>query len=141
MLWEVSNEAVRWVGTMSRTVTLALEANLSDRRIADLSRELTRDIRRSTDFAADPETRPARPGERALGAPLLGRIALTFISAGSATALINVLKSYIERDRRVTFRFSSPDGTTLELAADHLEAADVTPALEQLRSFLDHEPD
>ena len=124
---------------MPRQVTLALEADLRDERVADLSRELSRDLQRGTDLEVEEVTRPAEPGERAVGAPLLGRIALTFITAGSATALINVLQSYVERDRGLRFRFSSGDGTTLELDADHLDAENVASALEQLRQFVDRD--
>ena len=92
------------------------------------------DLRRHTDLEVEEVTSKPKPSER--GLDLLGQLALTFLSAGAATALINVLRAYVERDQSVRFRLKRPDGSELELEGKHFQAEHLKETLHALERFV-----
>lgn len=116
-------------------VTLALQGDTSSERLDDLSRELTAELGRQQDLEVRTITTQALPGERAAEIGLLGQLALTFITAGAASALIGCLKAYIERERSLKFRLKREDGTELELEARHLQGDRLNTTLQTLERF------
>ena len=81
---------------------LGLSANLPDSRIAQISRDLSRDLSRVGIATRLVET-PAVDGERGEAA-LLGQLALGLVSSGAVTALIQCLEAYLSRERALTAR-------------------------------------
>jgi len=94
------------------------------------------DLRRVRDLEVRQVSRPPEPGERAAEVGLLGQLALTFLTAGAATALINCLKAYIERDHTLRFKLKRPDGSELELEGKHLQADRLEETLRALEGFI-----
>jgi Effector Associated Constant Component 1 len=110
---------------MTRGATLKLAANTSDARLADLTRDLVRDLTRIGIEASTVEGTTA-PNERG-DAVMLGQIALGLVTGGAVTALIECLKAYIARERTLAVRVKRADGSEVEISAKN--ASD--PALEQ----------
>ena len=108
-------------------IRLSIHSEGSPSRAARLTRELQRDLRRQSALRVRPVTRPARSGERAVGVELIGQLAVAFLGGGGAgVALINCLKTYLERDRSLRFKLTRPDGQVIEL-----EGSDLSPDLVQ----------
>ena len=121
---------------METPILLTLESDRSLDQVADLSRQLANDLRGQFDLTAEPVTRSSAPGEKSVDVPLLGQLAITFLSGGAAVALINCLKAYIERDRSLRFKLKREDGTELELEAKDVKGATVDQTLEALHRFV-----
>ena len=116
-------------------LTLSL-SNLPDTRLAQLARDLERDLSRSGIQAGSPEA-PAVPGER--GEPItVGVLVLALISHGAVTALINCLKTYLAREPALTVKLKRPDGTQVEVTARNVDAPTVREALEAAASVGSH---
>jgi hypothetical protein len=84
---------------------------------------------RFTDIIVPP---PLPPGE--IG--LLGQLALTFLGAGAATALINCLRAYIERDHTLRFRLKRADGVELEIESKDLSPDHLVKTLQDLEKHV-----
>ena len=80
------------------TIILSVSSpELSIERIQALTGDLCRTITKETDVEAELAKGVAQRGAK--GDPItLGLIALTFLSGGSAVALLDVLKSYMAMD-------------------------------------------
>ncbi len=115
---------------------LSLESERSPEQLSNLARELAADLRREADLEAQEVSRPPEPGERGAEVGLLGQLALTFLSAGAATALINCLRAYIQRDHTLRFKLKRPDGSELELEGKHLQADKLEETLRALERFV-----
>ena len=84
-------------------------AKLSDDRLQALAVNLCEKINKETNIAA--EIAEGHFQEGAKGEPItLGLIILTFLAGGSAVALLDVLKSYIDKDRSIEIGILEPNG-------------------------------
>ena len=109
------------------SVTISLANVASDARLAQLTRDLSRDLSRA---GMHPRTAdmPAEAGQR--GEPItLGVIALALITHGAVTALLECLKAYISRERGLIVKVTRPDGTQIEVSAHNVDTASVRDAL------------
>ncbi|MCX6632757.1 MAG: hypothetical protein NTW28_34590 [Candidatus Solibacter sp.] len=79
-----------------RAILCITDVEVGDEERQELARDLVRVLNRETDItAALPEAAPAPLGSR--GDPVtIGTIALTFLTGGSAVALIKVLETYLK---------------------------------------------
>ena len=114
-------------------VELSLTSEAKPERLAELTSDLVNDLQRERSLAVSPITRPPQPGERSAEIGLLGQILLTFITAGAATALINCLRAYIERDRTLKIRLRRTDGTEFELEGKHFTPAAIDETIRALQ--------
>jgi len=121
---------------------IELAGALRDERRAELARELSMDLSHIDGVAARPATRSGEPGVRS-GAeiPVLGQIALALISSGAVVALVECLKAYVQRERRLVVRMKRKDGAHFELEAERLKAPEVERTLAALREFFRDVPD
>ena len=118
-------------------IQLALVSDRHPEQVAELTRDLTQDLHDAGEFDVAQVGRPPKAGERSAEIGILGQLGLTFLSAGAATALINCLKSYIERDRDLKFRLKRPDGTELELESANLQSDSLQGTLASLERFIE----
>lgn len=102
-------------------------------RVNAVTQELLRDLRRLGELEATAASRPVRPGERAIEVPIIGQILLSFISAGAAKALIDCLKAYLARDRRMSFVIKEPGGRELSVTAENVGQAEFMASVETFR--------
>jgi hypothetical protein len=114
------------------SLTLSLSADIPDARLAQLTRDLERDLSRAGIQARPVETPPV-PGEK--GEPVtLGVLALALITHGAVTAVIECLKAYISRERALTIRLTRVDGTQVEVTARNVDTPAVRETLEAAAS-------
>jgi hypothetical protein len=66
---------------------------------------------------------------------LLGQIALTFLSGGAAVALIDLLKSYFDRNSSLEVAFERPDGKKLKILAENMGEQEIERTREMAREF------
>ncbi len=113
--------------------TLSLHG-LPDDELAELDSKLLRSINQETDLTARlPE---GRGGARTRGdAIAIGTIILAALSSGTVVALLQVLKSYLERKPTLRFEIEAADGRKLKIAAEHFspeQIAQIMQAVQQL---------
>jgi hypothetical protein len=113
-------------------LTLSLVADLPDTRIAQLTRDLARDLSRGGIKARAVEA-GAVAGER--GEPVtLGVLTLALIGSGAVKALIACFKAYISREPALTIKIKRKDGVQMEVTARNVDAPDLRMALEAVAS-------
>jgi hypothetical protein len=113
-------------------LTVTLTANMPDARLAQLTRELERDLSR-----ASIHTRPVEglhvPGQR--GEPVtLGVLLLALVTSNTVKALIDCFKAYLVRERALTIKFARTDGTHVEVTARNVDTPAVREAIEAIVS-------
>lgn len=114
------------------SLTVSLSANLSEARLAQLTRDLERDLSRAGVQARPIEALPI-PGEK--GEPItLGVLALALVTSGTVKAVIECFKAYLARERALTIRLTRGDGTQVEVTARNVDAPAVREALEAVAS-------
>jgi hypothetical protein len=109
----------------SLTVTLA---NVPDARLAQLTRNLERDLSRVGARARSVET-PSVPGEK--GEPVtLGVLALALVTSGTVKAVIECFKAYLNREHTLIIKLGHADGTQVEVNASNVHNPAVRETLE-----------
>lgn len=117
------------------SVRLQLRSDrLSDGTVQSLANGLHVDLGRQRDLIANREVYVAPPGAKG-DSVTLGVLLVTFMTSGAAVAAINVLKSYLERDRSLSVAVKRPDGSEVTLTA-----ADAGSAEDLARRILGAEP-
>jgi hypothetical protein len=112
--------------------TVSLSANIPDARLAQLTRELARDLSHMG-IQADPVEAAPVPGHR--GDPItLGVLTLALITSGAVKALVECFKAYLSRERGLTIKFACKDGTPVEVTTRNVDTTAVREALEAMAS-------
>ena len=105
---------------------------LSPTQVQEVTRALRADIERHTDAQAEIPEAAARAHHK--GEPVsLGILLVTLMTSGTAVALVNVLKSYLERDHTISFTVERPDGSKITINAANLGDAETMWAALQPR--------
>jgi len=123
-------------GEFAQARLILSDNHLHDQALETLAQDLLHDLRGIDALKAVRVSRSAAFDERAGDVGLVGQLALTFMSAGAATALIGCLKAYLERDRTLRLRFKSSNGLELELEGKDFEPDTVGKALRSLERLL-----
>src|SRR5438552_3812145 len=111
---------------------LSLSADIPDARLAQVTRDLERDLSRAG-IQARPVEAPSVPGER--GDPFtLGVLALALVTSGTVKAMIECFKAYLSRERALTIKLMHGDGTQVEVTARNVDTPAVRDALEAVVS-------
>jgi hypothetical protein len=111
-------------------VSLALCANVPEFRLAQLARDLQRDLNR-VGVSARSIAGPTVEGERG-DISLLGQLALGLVSTGAVTALIECLKAYLSRERELAIKLTRPDGMMVEITSRNIDTDAVRDALREV---------
>jgi Effector Associated Constant Component 1 len=113
---------------MSVDLILAAE-HLDEETIQTLTRELCTIINRETDLQASMDERETKIGTR--GDPVtVGTILLAAVGSGGAVvALINVLKSYVDRSPELVIDVKTKSGDRIKISSKNVDAAEVKSAL------------
>jgi hypothetical protein len=111
---------------------LSLSADIPDARLAQVTRDLERDLSRAG-IQARPVEAPSVPGER--GDPLtLGVLALALVTSGTVKAMIECFKAYLSREHALTIKLMRADGTQVEVTARNVDTPAMREALEAVVS-------
>ena len=117
------------------TLTVSLSADIPDARLAQLTRDLERDLSRAG-IQVRPVEAPQVPGEK--GEPItLGVLALALVTSGAVTAMIECLKKLLSHEQEksgLTIRIIHKDGTQIEVSAQNVHTPAVREALEAVVS-------
>ena len=113
---------------ISPSLTVSLSANVPDARLAQLTRDLERDLSRAG-IRAVPVAPPLTSGEKG-EAITLGVIAVALITSGTVKAMIECFKAYLSRERALTIKIKRADGTQVEVTARNVDTLAVSETLE-----------
>jgi hypothetical protein len=114
------------------SLKVSLNADLPDARLAQLTRDLERDLSRMG-VQAHPVKAPPVSGEK--GEPItLTVLALAALTTGTIKSLIDCFKAYLSRERALTIRLTSADGTLVEVTARNVDTPAIREALEAASS-------
>jgi len=124
-------------------ITLSISSpELSDERIQALTRDLCRTITKETSVEAELDKRVGVSQRGAKGESItLGLIALTFLSGGSAVALLEALKSYLARDSTLEMTLERNDGTKLIINANNMRREQIDETFRRAKDFLQNHND
>ena len=109
-------------------LVLALSADLPESRLAQVTRDLSRDLSRAG-LSVRPVAAPMAEGERG-DLSLLGQLALALVSSGAVTALIECLKAYLSRERGLSINLTRSDGLSVQITSRNVDTAAVHEALQ-----------
>jgi hypothetical protein len=113
-------------------LTVSLSADIPDARLAQLTRDLERDLSRAG-IRARPVEAPPVLGQK--GEPItLGVLVLALITSGAVKALIQCFKAYLSRERALIIKFARGDGAQVEVTARNVDTPAVREALEAIAS-------
>jgi hypothetical protein len=117
---------------------LSLSAtDLDEDDLQNLTHGLCRDLRDEAGINAHLVTQPAAIGHKG-DLSVLGQIVLSGIGAGGfAVALVNVLKSYIERKPSLQFELQKKDGDKLTIKAEDLRGDDMTKLTQMIKDAVE----
>jgi hypothetical protein len=87
---------------------------------------------------ATPHTQPAAIGDKSGDLPVWGQIVITALGTGGfAVALVNVLKSYIERKPSLQFELQKKNRDKLTIRAEHLRGDDITRLTQMIKEAIE----
>jgi len=117
---------------------LSLSAtDLDEDDLQNLTHRLCRDLRDEVGINAGLATQPAAIGHKG-DLSVLGQIVLSGLGAGGfAVALVNVLKSYIERKPSLQFELQKKDGDKLTIKAEDLRGDDMTKLTQVIKEAIE----
>ncbi|CAK8713457.1 hypothetical protein GKODMF_05035 [Candidatus Electrothrix gigas] len=107
---------------------------MSDEGMQELTFELKNSLNRETDLTAQLPEETGGLGTKG-DAVTIGDIFIAALSSGTVVALLQVLKSYVERKPTLRIEIERPDGSKMTLEAEHLRPGQIeqtTRAVQQL---------
>src|SRR5262245_32843324 len=117
---------------MSIRLSLTSEA-LDAEAIQSLTRDFWRTASKENDLHVEADYGSPIPGARDAGA--LTNLLLTFASSGAAVALINVCKTFFERNSSIEINFERADGKKLAIKAQNVNSEHIAKTLETIREY------
>ncbi|MGF1608878.1 MAG: hypothetical protein ACFCUQ_05750 [Kiloniellales bacterium] len=103
--------------------------------LQELTHELCILLNQETEIAAAFPEGPLEPGARGDGITL-ATLVLTFLSSGTAVALLQVAKAYFERDRTLVLKLKRADGQEFVIEQSNIRTGEVDNTLRLAREFL-----
>ena len=122
---------------MKAKITLAT-AGLSPEDLQTLTFDLCTTLNRETEIQANPEESKALEGAKG-DLITLGTLGLTFLTSGSAVALIKVLEMYFARNQSLEVQLERPDGAKFRVKSDNLRTNQVEQTMKLAEEFLGRE--
>ena len=121
-------------------ISLQVEApDLADEDLQQVTRELCHAINDETEVSAEVPAGETVAGGR--GEPItVGLLALTFLTSGTAVALLQVVRAYFERSAALKVALRRQDGKTFEIRAENLSADQIDQTLDLAKAFLGDSP-
>ena len=113
---------------------------VSDEDLQELVFSLTQTVNQETDLTARPPEEAAGTGSK--GDPVtLGEIFIAALSSGTVVALLQVLKSYVERKPTLRIEIERPDGNKVTIAAEHLDPGQIEQTTQAVKQLCEHTSD
>lgn len=116
--------------------TLSIHCNeLSDEDIQELAADIAATLNRETDLDARPAEETGGAGHKG-DALTIGQIVLTAFTSGAVVALINVLKSYVERKSSLTFEVQCGEHQKISIRAENMDEKRFDETVQKAREIL-----
>ncbi len=110
-------------------------AELGAEDLQALTRDFCNTASREDDLEAEMAYGAAAAGTKAGEVVQIGNLALTFLTSGAAVALINVCKSFFERNSSLEMSVEREDGKKFSIKAQNVRSDEIAKTLETLREF------
>jgi hypothetical protein len=108
---------------------LTLSAELPERRIAQITRDLSRDLSREGISSKPMDGQQSGPDAR--GDPVtIGVIALALVTGGTIKDLIKCLTAHLSKEKGLKVRVTRPDGLLVEITSKNVATGAIQEALE-----------
>lgn len=105
-------------------IALTLHSDdLSDSATQARLRQLAREIEARSDATTELAREGATPGTKG-DAVTIGTLLMTLMTSGAAVAALGVLKSWVEKDKTISFTLKRPDGTEISVNASNIAEAE-----------------
>ena len=108
---------------MSDVEVILRSDTLTDAALQARMRQLSREMQARAEVKTEAARGPAEDGTKG-DAVTIGALLVTFMSSGAAVAALNVLKSWIEKDKTLNFTLKRADGTEITVSATNMEEAE-----------------
>ena len=108
--------------------------------IQELVFSLTRTLNQETDLTARLPDEAAGLGSRG-DAVTVGEIFIAALSSGTVVALLQVLKSYVERKPTLRIEIERPDGNKVTIAAEYLSPGQIEQTTRSVQQLCEHSSD
>ena len=109
---------------------------IDEERIDRFTRELLKEIRAGVDPTAQLRKEEATATNSKGAATLLGQIAMSLISGGVISKLVEQLTSYLNRNRKLVFELEKSDGTKLKLSYDYISGKNSDQVTDSIAAFI-----
>lgn len=114
------------------------DASLGEEKLQALTRDLSLTLSKKAAIQAVMAQGEAQPGSK--GEPItLGVLALTFLTGGSAVALIDVLKTYLLRNATLEIEVKNGD-KSVKINLQNVQAKQVDQVLASIKQLIGTEP-
>ena len=118
---------------MNATLSLH-DSRMAAEDLQELTAALLRSISQETELTAKlPEERGGAGTKGDL--VTIGEIMLMALSSGTVVALLQALKSYLERKPTLRFEIKTADGRELKIEAEHLSAEQIEQTLQAVKQL------
>ncbi|WP_446008340.1 effector-associated constant component EACC1 [Candidatus Electrothrix sp.] len=112
----------------------------ADEDIQELVFSLTRTLNQETDLTAGlPEETGGLGTKGDIG--IVGQIILAALSSGTVVALLQVLKSYVERKPTLRIEIENADGSKVKIEAEHLKTDRIEQTTRAVQQLCEHSRD
>jgi hypothetical protein len=120
---------------------LSLHHNgMSDEDIQELAIELKNSVNQETDLTARLPEETGGLGTKG-DAVTLGQMFLAALSSGTVVALLQLLKSYIERTPKIKITIEHPDGRKMSIEGEDLKAGQLEQTTEAMKQLCEQTSD
>jgi hypothetical protein len=113
---------------------LTLENPDRPEEVQSVTLEIFRELRDIPDLEVGLPAQTTNVGDRGAGSEIFGQVLIAFVTGGAATALINCLNAYLQRDRSLKLRIKREDGSEVELTSASVRTHDVSTLFGSLRN-------
>ncbi|WPD21751.1 MAG: hypothetical protein SD837_16270 [Candidatus Electrothrix scaldis] len=113
---------------------------MSEEGIQELVFSLTRSLNQETDVTASLPEQTGGFGTKG-DAVTIGDIFIAALSSGTVAALLQVLKSYVERKPTLRIEIERPDGNKVKIEAEHLAPNQIEQTTQAVQQLCEHSGD
>lgn len=113
---------------------------MSEEGIQELVFSLTRSLNQETELTASLPEQTGGIGTKG-DAVTIGDIFIAALSSGAVAALLQVLKSYVERKPTLRIEIERPDGNKVTIAAEHFDLDRIEKTTRAVQQLCEHSKD
>lgn len=113
------------------------DIEISEEVLQDMVFSLVRTVNQETDLTARLPEEIGGLGSKG-NAVTIGEIFIAALSSGTVVALLQVLKSYVERKPTLRIEIETPDGNKIKVEAEHLSSGQIEQTTQAVKQLCEH---